>query len=44
MLGRIGLIALFMGFCGIPMRFGSLIVVSCGFVVVVFRRFISGYG
>jgi hypothetical protein len=42
MLGRIRLIAFFMGFCGVPMRFRSFVVVSCGFVVVVFWHFISG--
>jgi hypothetical protein len=42
MLGRVCLVTLFMGFCGVPMRLGSFIVVGCGFVVVVFWHFISG--
>jgi hypothetical protein len=42
MLGRVCLVTLFMGFCGVPMRLGSFIVVGCGFVVVVFWHFGSG--
>jgi hypothetical protein len=44
MLGCVGLIALFMGFCGVSMRSGGFIVMSCGFVVIVFRHFVSGNG
>jgi hypothetical protein len=41
MLRCIRLIALFMGFRGGSMRFSSFIVVGCGFVVIVFRHFVS---
>ena len=44
MLSRIGLIALFVGFCCVPMRFGSFVVVLGGFVMVVFRHFGSSIG
>jgi hypothetical protein len=41
MLGRIRLIALFMGLCGSPMRFGSFFVVLGCLVVVVFWHLVS---
>ena len=41
MLGSVRVFALFMGICGLSMRFGSFFVVFGGFVVVVFRHLVS---
>ena len=39
MLGGVSFVAVFMRFCGSSMRFSSLIVVSGGLVVIVFRHY-----
>jgi hypothetical protein len=44
MLGSVGVFALFMGVCGLSMRFGRFFVVLGGFVVIVFWHFVSQYG